>query len=82
MTITITKATSCAGGNHHEMAMDLGGREVPVKVTQAELLVPLDDGETEVFLGLLVRVLATPLPDKSPLGLRQGLNGIALALDL
>ncbi len=82
MAVTITKATACAGGNHHQVTLDLGGREVAVKVSQAELVAPLDDEEVDVLLGLLVRVLAARLPDKSSLGLRQALNGITLALDL
>ncbi len=81
-TLTFTVGAGCAGGNHYDVTLHLGGASMKIPMQHSDLEQSLTNEEKREWGRLLVRLLVGELTDRGVPNVRQKLAAASLTLEL
>lgn len=82
MALTFTLGQPCAGGNHWDVTMGLGGRSITVPITYSELREKMTKEDAKEFAVLFLRLLVSTHPNASMATIRNKLSNASIKVSL
>ncbi len=81
-TLTFTVSPACAGGNHYDVTLHLGSKNLLLHMQHSDFEEELTNEEKRDWAQLLVRILVEQLTDRGVTNVRQKLAAASLTLEI
>jgi len=82
MALTFTLGQPCAGGNHFDVTMALGGRSITVPIEYGQLRGKMTREEVEEFAIMFLRFLISTHPNASRATIKNKLANASITVSL